>query len=67
MKKKHTATAPNQIVGTVYETRHWSSPPRDSWQSVMDIQWENGARTTDFPMIVLAKPGDRFEFTISPV
>lgn len=57
--------APNEIIGVVTQTNFGSEPFGKRFKR-MDVSFSDGSACVDFPMVVIAKPGDRFIFTIRP-
>lgn len=58
--------APNELAGVVVATEtgtdHWAG----TIYSRMTVAWEHGGTSEHIPMTVIARPGDRFIFTIRP-
>ena len=56
---------PNEITGIVVQTNvdyeHFGQRRQH-----MAVQWPDGTQSDEIPMIVIAKPGDAFVFTLRP-
>lgn len=58
--------APNQLAGTVVATETHTDYAAGTIYSRMSVAWERGGTSENIPMAVIARPGDRFVFTIRP-